>query len=539
MQGTMMKTPLLVPMLLDRGARYFPKVEVVSRRPDRTLHRTDWDTVARRAHRLAAALAAAGLRRGDRVGTLMWNHAQHLETYFAVPIAGGVLHTLNLRIHPEELAYVANHAGDRFLVVDDVLLPIYEKIRERTRFEKVVVVRHGGGELPPGSVDYEELVAGAPKAYSPPELSEDDPCGICYTSGTTGKPKGVVYTHRSTVLHTMVVPFADALGLRQVDTLLPVVPMFHVNAWGLPYAAAFVGAKLVFPGPFLDAVSLLELLDGERVTLAAGVPTIWMGILDALEKEPRRFRLQEGLKMIVGGSAAPEALIRGFDKHGMRLLHAWGMTEMSPIGSVSRLKASMLDAPYDEQVAVRAKQGIAAPLVDVRAVTDSGTEAPWDGRTQGELQVRGPWIASAYTDMENARDRWTKDGWFKTGDVVTIDPEGYIQITDRTKDLIKSGGEWISSVAVENALMGHPAVKEAAVVAVPHPKWMERPLAAVVLRDGAKATAEELREHLASRVSRISIPDGFVFIDAIPRTTTGKFLKSALRDRYREFKFET
>jgi fatty-acyl-CoA synthase len=336
----------------------------------------------------------------------------------------------------------------------------------------------------------------------------------------------------------MVVPFADALGLRQIDTLLPVVPMFHVGAWGLPYAAAFVGAKLVFPGPFLDAPSLLELLAGERVTIAAGVPTIWMAVLDVLEKEPGRYRLQEGLRMVVGGSAAPEALIRGFDKHGMHLLHAWGMTEMSPIGSVSRLKASMLDWSYDDQVAVRAKQGIAVPLVDVRAVAESGDEAPWDGRTQGELQVRGPWVASEYTDMEGARDRWTSDGWFKTGDVVTIDREGYIQITDRTKDLIKSGGEWISSVAVENALMGHPAVKEAAVVAVPHPKWMERPLAAVVLREGAKVTPDELREHLAGKVSRISIPDAFVFVEAIPRTTTGKFLKSALRDRYRNYKFE-
>ena len=538
MRGTMMSTPLTVSLLIERAASYFPRVEVVSRKPDKGLHRTNWGEIDRRARALAEALLRSGLRRADRVATLMWNHAQHLETYFAAPLAGGVVHTLNLRLSPDDIAYIASHAGDRFLVVDDVLLPLLDKFRDRVPFEKVIVVRHTGRELPPGCADYEEFLKLATGELPLPQLDENEPCGVCYTSGTTGKPKGVVYTHRSTVLHTMLIPLAEGIALNQRDTALPVVPMFHVNAWGLPYACAMMGAKLVFPGPHLDAPSLLDLLERERVTLGAGVPTIWMGILDALEKEPDRWKLQPGLRMVVGGSAAPESLIRGFDKHGLHLVHAWGMTEMSPIGSCTWLKGSMKDLPYDRQVEVRAKQGIPSALVQVRAIDEAGSEVPWDGRTQGELQVRGPCIAAEYTDMQGAEDRWTKDGWFKTGDVVTIDPEGYLSLTDRTKDLIKSGGEWISSVALENALMGHPAVKEAAVIAVPHPKWCERPLAAVVVREGAKVTAEELRDFLLARVHSYWVPDAFVFVDAIPRTTTGKFKKSELREKFRDYRFE-
>ena len=534
MPGGMMNVQLLVPSLIERAARYFPNVEIVSRRPDKSLHRTTWKKVRDRSLALGEALQRAGVKKGDRVATLMWNHAEHLEAYFGVPLIGGVLHTLNLRLHPDDLAYVATHARDKVLIVDDVLVPLFEKFRERAPFEKVIVVQTAGPrELPPGLVAYDALLATATGTFKPPPLDENDACGLCYTSGTTGKNKGVVYTHRSTVLHSLAAQFADGIALGQNDVLLPVVPMFHVNAWGLPHACAQTGAKLVFPGPHLDAQSLLDLMEGEQVTIAAGVPTIWMGILDALEKEPGKRKLERDVRMVVGGSAAPESLIRGFDRHGLRLIHAWGMTETSPIGSVCVLKRSLRDLPYDQQVAIRAKQGVPMPLVETRAMDEAGNEVPWDGKSPGELHVRGPWVAASYTEMEGSEDRWTPDGWFKTGDVVTIDVEGYLTITDRTKDLIKSGGEWISSVALENALMGHPAVKEAAVIAVPHPKWAERPLAAVVLREGASASAADLREYLATRVQKFWLPDAFVFIDAIPRTTTGKFLKSALRERFR------
>ena len=531
MRGGMMQVPLLVPSLLDRAARYFGSVEIVSRRPDKSISRTHWKAVHGRAAKLAEALVRAGLKPGDRVGTLMWNHSEHLEAYFGVPLAGGVVHTLNLRLHPDDLAYVATHAKDRFLIVDDVLLPLLAKVAGRVPFEKVIVVGNAAPH-PAGAVGYEEFLATAQGGFTPPVMDENDACGLCYTSGTTGKNKGVVYTHRSTMLHSMSVPFADGIALRQSDTMLPVVPMFHVNAWGLPYAAALVGAKVVFPGPHLDAQSLLELFETEKVTVGAGVPTIWMGILEALEKEPGKRKLQPDLRMVVGGSAAPEGLIRGFDKHGLRLIHAWGMTETSPLGSVCVLKAHMKEWPYDQQIAVRAKQGIPAPMVDARAMDEEGREVPWDGKSPGELEVRGPWVAASYTEP-GSEDRWSADGWFKTGDVVTIDADAYLTITDRTKDLIKSGGEWISSVQLENTLMGHPAIKEAAVVAVAHPKWAERPLAAVVLREGAKATEEELRDYLLARVQKFWVPDAFVFVDAIPRTTTGKFLKSALRDKFR------
>jgi fatty-acyl-CoA synthase len=523
--GTMMDYPLTLDHLLVRAERMFPAVPVVSRLPDRSLHRTTYGQVARQARALAEALARAGLRPGDRVATLMWNHAAHLETYLGVPLAGGVVHTLNLRLSPAELAFIVSHADDRFLLVDEALLPLWEEVRPRASIEKVVVVSAAqAGE-------YEKLLATATGQWTPPRLAESDPCGMCYTSGTTGQSKGVVYTHRSTMIHTLAAGLPDLLGIRHADAVMPVVPMFHANAWGLPYASVMNGAKAVFPGPALDPEALLDLMAEEQVTMSAGVPTVWLPVLEALDREPRRWPLSRGLRLIVGGSAAPESLLRGFDRHGITVVHAWGMTEMSPLGSLSHLgpEAPVLDdeARYRQ----RARQGRASPLVEIRAVNESG-EVPWDDRTMGELQVRGPWVAARYHENDEAKDRWTADGWFRTGDVVTLDATGSIKLADRTKDLVKSGGEWISSVDLENALMGHPAVKEAAVVAVPHVRWGERPLATVVLKAGKTATVAELQDWLRPKFAKFWIPDAIVFADAIPRTSAGKFQKSALRERY-------
>lgn len=532
MHGTMMSFPLTLAPLLDRAEALFGTREIVSRRPDRSLHRTTYASFAGRARALARALVTAGLRPGDRVATLMWNHAEHLEAYFGIPLAGGVVHTLNLRLHPEQIAWIVQDAGDRFLIVDDVLLPLLEQFRERVGFERIIVVEHGSAAHgPPGDLDaYETFIASAPDDARLPALDEHAACGLCYTSGTTGNPKGVAYTQRSTVLHCLATALADTLALSQRDTVLPVVPMFHVNAWGLPYAAVMVGAKLVFPGPCLDAPSLLDLFECEAVTFTAGVPTIWNGILGALAAEPDRWTLPR-MRMVVGGSAVPESMIRAFDRHGQHVIHAWGMTETSPVGTVCHLRSELVDAPEAERYRTRAKQGLPVPFVEVRAVSEAGI-VPWDGASMGELQVRGPWVTGAYYGASADPDRFTEDGWFRTGDVVTIDASGYVKITDRTKDLVKSGGEWISSVDLENALMGHPAVQEAAVIAVPHDKWGERPLAVVVAREGERVTAEELREFLRPHFAKWWIPEAFELVDEIPKTSAGKLLKSALRDRY-------
>ena len=538
MQGTMMNFPLTLPHMLERAGKLFPKVEVVSRMPGGSLHRYTYADFYKRSKALAEVLGKLGLKKGDRVGTLMWNHYAHLEAYFGVPIAGGVLHTLNLRLHPSDIAYIINHGGDRFLIVDDVLLKLVLAIREHIpNVEEIIVVPLTGQPVPEGFMDYEQFLDTAEGRFRYPDLDENDPLGMCYTSGTTGRPKGVVYTHRSTILHSFGVALPDALSLSMHDVFTPVVPMFHVNAWGLPYAAVMTGAKQVHPGPYLDAENLLDLYERERVTATAGVPTIWLGILQALEKEPNRWKLVPGMRMVVGGSAAPESMIRAFDKFDLRVIHAWGMTETSPLGTVSLLKPHLQELDEDAQYAYRAKQGLPVPLVEVRAMTDDG-EAPWDGKTMGELQVRGAWVAASYYNLPPETNKWTPDGWFRTGDVVTIDAEGYVKITDRTKDLIKSGGEWISSQDLENALMSHPAVAEAAVIAVPHPKWAERPLAAVVLRQGEQLTAEQLRDFLAPKFAKWWLPDAIVFVDEIPRTSTGKFMKAKLREQFKDWKWE-
>jgi fatty-acyl-CoA synthase len=535
MLGTMMNYPLTLVHLLERAGKVFPEGEIVSRLPDRSLHRCTYAGFYRRARALAGALQKAGLQRGDRVATLLWNHYAHVEAYFGIPVAGGVTHTLNLRLAPQDIAYIANHAHDRFLIVDDILLPLYEKIKGSVKFERVIVVPLSGNQVPAGYEDYEEFLNTASGDFQYPTLDENEAASMCYTSGTTGCPKGVAYTHRSVVLHTFLVTTVDNFAISHFDVVLPAVAMFHVNGWGLPFAGAMTGCKLVLPGPYLDAESLLELCEKEKVTVAAGVPTIWFGVADCLERPGAHWK-PTSLRLLVGGAAPPLALIRRLAKFGVDITQGWGLTESSPEATTNQLKAHMRDWSHDERCAVKAKAGIPVPFVDVRVVSEEG-ETPRDGQTMGEVQLRGPWVAASYYDLPNERDKWTKDGWFRTGDVGTIDPEGYLKIADRTKDLIKSGGEWISSVDLENALVAHPDVREAAVIAVPHPRWQERPLAVVVPRDGAKPTSEQLREFLAEKFAKWQLPDAFVFLDELPHTSTGKLLKMELRRRYQDWQW--
>jgi fatty-acyl-CoA synthase len=523
MQGLMMDYQLNVPAILRRAEQVFGDVPIVSRLPDRSFHRMTNADLASRARRLGVALRGLGLEDGDRVATMMWNHHEHLEAYVGAPAAGFVTHTLNLRLHVDDNAYITNHAGDRVLVVDKVLWPLAEPLLPRAPFEHVIAVGHG--EAPPGTIDYEELLATADEsAFVERDIDERAAAGMCFTSGTTGRPKGVVYTHRSIALHALTM--VGVTHMTSADVVLPVVPMFHANAWCFPFQCPLAGATQVFPGPHLDPVSLLEAFVSERVTIAAGVPTIWLGILQALDASPGAWDLSALREMLVGGAAPPRAMIEGFqERHGLHVTHGWGMTELSPVGTTS-------GAPGQHQEpARRAQQGPPIPFVEIRA---RGTEGlvPWDGESLGELEVRGVAIASSYYQAPEAADRWTEDGWFRTGDIVTIGSDGYVTVQDRARDLIKSGGEWISSVALENELMGHPAVAEAAVIAMPDERWSERPLAVVVLREGQSATPEELTSFLEPRVARFWLPDRYEFVDEIPKTAVGKFRKTALRERF-------
>lgn len=534
-KSTMMDYPLTLTNIVERLGLYYPATEVVSRMPDKTLHRTTYSDIHKRAKRLASALSKNGIKKGDCVATLMWNHYAHLEAYLGIPVMGAVIHTLNLRLSPEDIAYIVNHAEDKVLIIDDILLPLYEQFKDQVEFKEVIVVPLSGADVGSQYTNYEEYLKSGDEDFSYPLINENDAAGMCYTSGTTGRPKGVVYSHRSTVLHSLAESMADALAISQFDVVTPVVPMFHANAWGLPYTSVLVGAKQVLPGPHLDAESLLDLYEQEQVTLSAGVPTIWMAIKQAREAEPDRWKTAPNMRMAVGGAAVPESLFRAFDAFDMKIIQAWGMTKTGPLATLGLVKKGLENEDEDTQYAYRIKQGVALPFVDIRIVDEQGVEQPWDGKTAGNAELRGPWVTGAYHKNEGADDKFSKDGWLKTGDVCQIDEEGYVKLTDRTKDLVKSGGEWISSVDLENAIMGHPDVLEAAVIAVAHPKWDERPLAVVVVKEGKVVTTSEIRNFLEGQFAKIWLPDAVEMIDEIPKTSTGKFMKLALREQYKDW----
>jgi fatty-acyl-CoA synthase len=534
MQGLMMDYPLTLQYVLDRATRLFRSKEIVTETGGEP-HRYTYGEWGQRVAKLAHALKLAGVRDGDRIATFGWNTYRHFELYFAIPCMGAVLHTLNIRLFTEQIAYIINNAEDKIIFVDGDLVPLLEKLADQIPTVKLFVIMgeapSATGKLQP-SVDYETFIAAHPTSYKWPALDENTAAAMCYTSGTTGNPKGVVYSHRSSVLHCMAAAMTDGLSLSERDVVYPLVPMFHANAWGLPHAAAMTGSKLVLPGRFMDPLRVAKALEREGVTLAAGVPTIWNGVLNLLSKES--FDLS-ALRMIIGGgSAIPQSLIEGFYAKGINLVQAWGMTETSPLAAVSRLRKYQEDWPLDLQFRIKAKQGTAVAGVDFRVVNmESGEEVPWDNQTFGELQVRGPWIARAYYgDTES--DAKFADGWLRTGDVAVLNQDGMIQLVDRTKDLIKSGGEWISSVDIENLIMGHPKVLEACVIGIPHPKWSERPLAYVVAKPNLEVpiSKDEIIEYLSSRVAKWWLPDDVIFLDAIPKTSVGKFDKKSLRNRH-------
>jgi len=538
MTGLMMEYPLTLTHILERAAKLYPRKEIASRALDGSIDRYTFRDFHGRVHRLAHVLRGLGVEPGDRLATLCWNSSRHLELYFAVPCFGSVLHTLNLRLAPDQLAYIANHAGDTVIFVDASLLPVLDAIRSELRSVRHVVVLNDTGEpLPAGTLDYEALLASSPDEPFPwPDLSENTAAAMCYTSGTTGNPKGVLYSHRSLFLHSYGCCMADGFAMSERDTVLQVVPMFHANGWGVPYAAIMTGSRLVFPGRNLQPADLAFLISTERVTFSTGVPTVWMNLYNYLESHPHD--ISSLRSVVVAGSAMPRQFIELFEtRHGIPIMLGWGMTELTPIGTVTSLKHHIHALPDDERFNIMARHGLPLAGVDMRIVDEDGRELPWDGSTMGELQVRGPWVAAGYFGDESS-DHLFVEGWFRTGDVATIDTEGYLQITDRTKDLVKSGGEWISSVDLENAIMAHPKVAEAAVIGVFHPKWQERPLACVTplpeFRD--QLTRDEILAFLAGRVAKWWLPDDVVFIEAVPKTSVGKFNKRALREQFKDYK---
>ena len=540
MHGLMMSTPLLISSLIRHADRYHGETEIVSRLVEGGIHRYNYAQAHRRARQLANALESLGVRSADRVGTLAWNGFRHFETYYAVSGIGAVCHTINPRLFPEQIAYIINHADDQYVFTDLTFVPLVEKLAEHCRQVKGWVVLTDKTRMPRTKLAnvlcYEELINSHSDRYEWPSFDENTASSLCYTSGTTGNPKGVLYSHRSTLLHAYAACLPDALNLSARDVVMPVVPMFHVNAWGLPYSCALAGAKLVFPGAGMDGASLYELLEKEKVTVSAGVPTIWLGLLNHLKQNGLKFTTFN--RTVIGGSACPPAMIQSFQEElGVHVLHAWGMTEMSPLGTVCTLKAKQLGLPVPARYAIQNKQGRPVFGVEMKIVDDAGKELPRDGKAFGDLMVRGPWICTQYYAGEGGDP--LREGWFPTGDVATLDLDGFMQITDRSKDVIKSGGEWISSIDLENTAMAHPAVAEAAVVGVRHPKWDERPLLLVVRKQGAELTRADILAFFEGRVAKWWMPDDVVFLESLPHTATGKLLKTKLRDDFKNHKLPT
>ena len=541
MLGLMPNHPLLISSLIDFAARHHGDGQIVSRRVEGDIHRYTWKDVQQRAKQVANALNAEGLNAGDRVGTLAWNGYRHLELYYGVSGSERVLHTINPRLLPDQIAWIVNHAEDQILCFDMTFLPIIQGIHAHCKTVKKWVALCDADKLPqdtgiPNLVSYEDWIGAQSANYSWPVFDENTASSLCYTSGTTGNPKGALYSHRSTVLHAFAAVLPDAMGLSASDSALPVVPMFHVNAWGMPYSAAMVGAKLVMPGPAMDGKSIYELMESEKVTFAAGVPTVWQMLLNYVGQNNLKFSSLK--RTVIGGSACPPAMITAFrEQYGVEVLHAWGMTEMSPLGTLCTLKEKHKSLSEAERNAIRMKQGRAIYGVDLKIVGADGSEQPWDGTTYGDLYVTGPWILASYFKNEGGDP--LEDGWFPTGDVATIDADGFMQITDRSKDVIKSGGEWISSIDVENTAMGHPAVAMAACIGMPHPKWDERPIVAVALKPGAEVSREELLKFFEGKMAKWQIPDDVVFVDSIPIGATGKMLKTKLREQLRDYKLPT
>lgn len=533
MRGLMMEYQLTLPTILRRAETLFGKKEIVSLLPDKSVHRYTYHDFTRRVKKLAVALRQLGIQQGDRVATLSWNHYQHLEAYFAVPCIGAVVHPLNIRFSADELSYIVNHADDKIIIVDQMLLPLFEKFKSTVNVSRVIVIPQSDELIPKEYLNYEGFIAGGDDTlFEPFEGDEYTAAFMCYTSGTTGKPKGILYTHRSIVLHSMSFMMSGCgVGITERDVVLPVVPMFHASAWCFPYNCALAGASQVFPGPHLDADSLLFLFETEKVTVTGGVPTVLMGILNKLDANPHKYKLS--LRTVaVGGSSAPRSLIKAFnERYGIYVLNTWGMTELSPLGTTAVTTSQMDNATTEEQYDHATKQGYPIPFLEIRGRNELGI-IPWDGLTMGELEVRGPCVAASYYRDTEAGAKFTADGWLKTGDIAVIGADGCIEIKDRSKDVIKSGGEWVSSVALENALMCHPSVLEAAVIGVPDEKWIERPFAYVVPREGKTVSPHELKAFLTDKFAKFWVPESYAIINAIPKTSVGKFLKSALREKY-------